>query len=369
MGKYISSYLKTVQSIGRQILIVDGFSGPGLFGDDSLGSPLIICEAISKTSRGRVNIGCLCADIRPSHRSALQAALAEQIRMGLSEKPYSNCAEALTRALEIGGNATIFFYLDPYGIKDLEFDMVRQIYERDKRQSTEVLINFNFRAFMRMSGNWNYADTADEIAAKVKTSKVETVNKVMGGDYWLNIVTDASLSKIAREDAVINSYVNRVREFFQYTYAIPVKHIDEDERDVPADELARYHLIFGTRHARAVVYMNDVALNALTPYFNNFKDGLLFDMTPDRYQPAATEDVKAAIVSAVTNRPLRRPEIYELLLPQFFMSYHKKEYREIIDDLTFKEGRLHPDRRTMKKSNQLNDETALSATPWPGELV
>jgi hypothetical protein len=87
--------------------------------------------------------------------------------------------------------------------------------------------------------------------------------------------------------AVISAYVNRVHEFFRYTYAIPVKHFDEEDRDVPEDQLARYHLIFGTRHARAVIYMNDVALTALEPYFNHFKDGLLFDMTPDRHQPAA----------------------------------------------------------------------------------
>ena len=366
VGNYIRCYPKTVQHLERQILIVDGFSGPGRFGDDTPGSPLIICDSISATDKGRVGIGCLFADTHPGHRAALESALADYIKRGVTKKPYDDCAEALTRALEVGTKATLFFYLDPYGIKDLEFDMVKQIFERDPRRSTEVLINFNFRTFMRMSGNWGYGDSASEVSRKVKAGKVDTVNRVMGGDYWQGIVTDPSLGKIAREDAVVNAYMDRVQRFFPFVYAIPVSERNETEYAVPADELARYHLIFGTRSGRAVVYMNDVALNALAPYLNQFKDELLFDMTPERRQPAPREQVKEEIVQAVSGKPLLRPDIYEIVIPKFFMQYRRKDYRKMIDELTFDEGRLYPDRSTMKKKTQLNENTLLSANPWPG---
>jgi hypothetical protein len=187
----------------------------------------------------------------------------------------------------------------------------------------------------------------------------------MGGDYWQEIITDPSLDKIGREEAVIGAYTERVRAFFPYVYAIPVKERNEDEYAVPEDELARYHLIFGTRSARAITYMNDVALNALEPYLRQFRDGLLFDMTPERYQPVGEAAAKAAIVAAVQARPLLRPEIYEAVIPQLFMQYRRRDYRAMIDELTFKEGRLYPNRTAMKKANQLNDKTHLSAKPWP----
>ncbi len=366
VGDYVRCYLKTVQHLERPILIVDGFSGPGRFGDDMPGSPLIICDSISATDKGKVGIGCLFADTHPGHRAALESALADYIKRGVTKKPYDDCAEALTRALEAGTKATLFFYLDPYGIKDLEFDMVKQIYERDPRRSTEVLINFNFRTFMRMSGNWSYGDSTSEVSRKVKDGKVDTVNRVMGGDYWRDIVTDPSLDKIAREDAVVNAYMDRIRRFFLFVYAIPVCERNETEYAVPTDELARYHLIFGTRSRRAVVYMNDVALNALAPYLNQFKDGLLFDMTPERRQPAPKEQVKQEIAQAVSGKPLLRPDIYETVIPKFFMQYPVKDYRKMIDELTFKEGRLYPDRSTMRRTAQLNDKTLLSAKPWLG---
>ena len=132
----------------------------------------------------------------------------------------------MSRALGLGSGSTLFFYLDPFGIKELRFDTVRQIYQRNKRQSTEVLINFSFRTFMRMSGNWDYNDSASDVAQKVKEGKIDTVNSVMGGDYWRDIVTDRRLSTTEREDAVMCEYRKRIGNFFDYAYSIPVKERD-----------------------------------------------------------------------------------------------------------------------------------------------
>lgn len=366
VGKYIACYLKTIQHRGRPIIIVDAFSGPGRFGDGAKGSPFIICGEIQRAPRRRVGIACLFSDSHSAHRAALEDCLAGYIKQGIAGKPLSEFSEALSCALQVGRGSTLFFYLDPYGIKDLDFETVRQIYQRDTSQSTEVLINFNFKAFMRMSGNWAYSESASDIARKVKEAKVETVNAVMGGDYWLGIVTDPKLDKIQREDLVVGKYMERVREFFGFTYSIPVKELDDPAGSVPTDDLAKYHLIFGTRSPRAVVYMNDVAINALEPYFRQFKDGLLFDMTPGRYEPCPIDEVKRAIIEVVDARPMTRPQIFEAIIPKYFIQRRQKDYRALIDELTFNEGRLFPDRRTMKRKTQLNDETLLSRKPWPG---
>ena len=366
LSDYITCYLRTIHGRGRPIVIVDAFSGPGRFGDGSEGSPLIICGAIDSAPKRGVQMACIFSDSHRGHRDALEACLANHVETGVAARPLPGFSEALSRALEVGQGATLFFYLDPYGIKDLEFDTVRQIYERDTNQSTEVLINFNFKTFMRLSGNWSYSDSASEVARKVKDAKVETVNAVMGGDYWLDIVTDHRLDKLQREDRVVGKYMELVREFFRYTYSVPVKELDNPADLVPTDGLAKYHLIFGTRSARAVVYMNDVAINALEPYFNQFTDGLLFDMTPGRYEPRPIEEVKRAIIEVVAVRPMTRPEIYEAVIPNYFMQRRQKAYRAVIDELTFGEGRLFPDRRTMKRESHLNDVTLLSTRPWPG---
>ena len=362
---YITCYLRTIHRRGRPIIIVDAFSGPGRFGDGLEGSPLIICGSIDNAPKRGAGIACLFSDSHPAHREALEACMENYIKKGFAAKPLSDFSEALSRALEKEKGSTLFFYLDPYGIKDLDFETVKQIYERDSSQSTEVLINFNFKTFMRMSGNWSYSDSASEVARKVKEAKVETVNAVMGGDYWVDVVTDPKLNKIQREEVVVSKYMERVREFFDYTYSIPVKELDP-AGSIPADDLAKYHLIFGTRSPRAVVYMNDVAINALEPYFRQFKDGLLFDMTPERYEPCPIDEIKRTLIEVVNARPMKRPQIFEAVIPKYFMQRRQKEYRAVINELAFKEGRLFPDRRTMKRKTQLNDETLLSTKAWPG---
>ena len=271
VGDYIVGYLRIVPQLRRPILIVDAFAGPGRFGDGSEGSPLIICNAIGARGASSTRMSCIFSDAHPAHRAALTENLAPYLASGTCAPPYADCGEAIARALELGVNSTVFFYLDPFGIKELEFEMVKPIYDRDTKHSTEALINFSFRTFMRMSGNWNYADSASQVSSKVKQGKIETLNRVMGGDYWRGIITDSALDSLARENAVMRAYRKRVREYLPHAYTIPVKERTDDYA-VPGDELARYHLIFATRHPRAVVLMNDVARNALEPYLRQFKE-------------------------------------------------------------------------------------------------
>lgn len=368
VSDYVSCYLNTVHLLNRNIVLVDAFSGPGQFGDGTDGSPLIICKAINEISKRkgrRVGASCVFSDTRPAHRVALKGNLAEFVRAGLCGEPFAECSEAIAHAIDTYRNSTIFFYLDPFGIRDIEFEMIRQIFERNPSSSTEVLINFNFRTFMRMSGNWGYDSSAKDIAEKVKSGKVETVNKAMGGDYWQAIVTDPRLNKLDREDAVIQAYLEQLRKYVRFAYAIPVKERTPDQVSVPVDELAHYHLIFGTRSPKAVEYMNDVALNALEPYLVQFTDGLLFDLTPERYQPAERNTVKDAMVAAVSRQSLLRPDIYEAVIPQFFMSYRKKDHRAMLEELVYKEGRLFADPRKIKQRGKLNDEAAITSRPWP----
>lgn len=365
LGDYIDCYLKTIDKRNRPIIIVDAFSGPGTFGDGSDGSPLIICKLIDRrASRTDVGIGCVFADSQAAHRSALASSIANYIQKGMTTQPLSSFSEALAYALKVGRGSTLFFYLDPYGIKELEFETVRQIYERSPKESTEVLINFSYPTVMRMSGSWSYGDSSEEISRRVKQTKVETLDRVMGGNYWLPIVTNPALDKVQREEAVVNAYTDRVRSFFKFAYPIPVKAL-ETSPGLPVDETAKYHLIFGTRSPRAVRYMNDVAIAAIRPYLNQFEKGrLLFDMTPKRYEATPLEEVKSAIVRAVERQAMKRPDIYEAIIPNYFLQYRSPDYREMIDDLVFRERRLFANPRTLKKKDHLNDETLIATKPW-----
>ena len=52
LEKYMTPYLAKVNTRGQPILLIDGYAGPGVFEDDTLGSPLIMCEKAEERARG-----------------------------------------------------------------------------------------------------------------------------------------------------------------------------------------------------------------------------------------------------------------------------------------------------------------------------
>src|SRR5262245_32310257 len=67
--EYLPQYLPRVaNALRRPVLIVDGFAGPGRFGDGEPGSPLIIAQLIAKASASN-----------PPLRAPLSACFVEKI--------------------------------------------------------------------------------------------------------------------------------------------------------------------------------------------------------------------------------------------------------------------------------------------------
>jgi hypothetical protein len=185
------------------------------------------------------------------------------------------------------------------------------------------------------------------------------------------VIFNAHLSNIAREDALIATYLDRIRKICPYAYSVPVKEPREEAPGLPEDELAHYHLIFATRSPRAVVYMNDTGLSALQPFFDQFKEGFsgnnsqsrLFDVTPERHRRVSAEVAMEAIVEAAREKPITRVDIYEKVIPKFFMQHKKKVYRAWVDELRMA-GRLNIDPTVRLNRNQINDKVRLWAKPW-----
>jgi hypothetical protein len=90
---------------------------------------------------------------------------------------------------------------------------------------------------------------------------------------------------------------------------------------------------------------------------------LLLDMTPERYRRVTEDVAKTAILEAATPKPMLRNDIFEKVIPQFFMQHKRKVYRRWIDEL-FQAGRLFADPSVKLHRDQLNERVLLSARPW-----
>ncbi len=116
VSKYFACYLKTIPKRGRRIVIVDGFSGPGNFGDGNDGSPLTICKAV-RAAHVEVGVTCLFAEAHPVHRTVLAETLQEYA--GIAEPPLPDFPTALARALRLAAMQRSFSTSIPTALKTL----------------------------------------------------------------------------------------------------------------------------------------------------------------------------------------------------------------------------------------------------------
>jgi three-Cys-motif partner protein len=327
LEKYLTPYIRKTSKLKLPIIIVDGFAGPGRFHDGSKGSPLIICEKAAEEGKRCSNkVLGLFIDKEPRYCQSLNKELQSYIERKSAFVSCNEFEKAINQIIDILGKCTAFFYLDPFGIHGIEIETLRKIFQRVTIASTEVLVNFSYTSFARHSGNWSFEDDENEIARKVKATKKEMVNRVMGGDYWIDIVTDVNLSKFEREVKVLQTYANQYREHFNYVGHCPVRDKDTN--------VAKYHLVFGTKHFDGLDLMSDIMHREHERFLKReYQNGYLFDMRPVHLKKdlkRLKQDIYAMIGQ---HGPISRYSIREHMVPATFMAFSKSDYVKAVEEL------------------------------------
>ncbi len=332
LGWYLKPYITKVKQFNRRVVIVDGFAGCGAYKDGAEGSPLIICrvleERVANTNAQAVGIfiendaDCF-AELDKNLKPYEQKRLAKAV--------FGNFKDIATKVIEIASGSPMFFYVDPFGIKGLEFDHLEQIFERVQISSTEVLVNFNFKVLLREAKAYP-----------------ELATKVMGGDYYQDILKDKSLNDDEQESKIIQLYKDHYSKFFRYVGSCPVMYKD--------DAKAKYHLIFATSNFDGLALMSSRMGDV---YREFYADGRLFELLPS---------VNIRDIGLLENEILDilrtlgitdRLNIKKALIPRHFMKYRESDYNGVVGEL-LKNRRIHSETGRIR----INDTVPLSLTAF-----
>lgn len=242
LGCYLTPYFQKVLMNRRPIYYVDCFAGKGKFDDGKSGSPLIALQArdwcLNKTGNenGKVDL------------SFIELYHAEGLRINITNfnTPYDqptvhSCKyeDIIEILLQSKRGANVFLYIDPYGIRALDFRLFERI-NTYGFNSLEMLINFNtfgfFRDACRAMGVAYSKDEAfnnlDEIVEYSPTEinsspqSVELLSQIAGGEYWKTIVERYRNSEVdgyTAEQAFSNEYKLRLRQRFSYVLDMPIR--------------------------------------------------------------------------------------------------------------------------------------------------
>lgn len=284
---YLEPYLHKVKTLGKPILVVDCFAGPGRFDDNQIGSPLIITEKLHKLHEAGFRVTGFFVEANKT----LYTRLEKNTRNSIVpiETRFGNFIDFVDEISNLARDHSVFVYLDPIKPSHLLFDDMRSVYDQLRAgRSVETLINFMSWGFLR--GVWGLKSRIMEHGKlNTKHPQVLRFNRVAGGMYWQKIAFDDSLSQTARTDKLADGYASELHRWFKYVLTYPI-------REKYQTQFPKYHLVFGSRSHHAVDLMNRAMVKARREFIKaGFIEGFLFPNQPDK-EVIRPEEIKKIII-------------------------------------------------------------------------
>lgn len=257
---YLTPYLSKILNTRKPVNYIDCFAGKGKFDDGKLGSPLIALKIISDCSKS--NKLLLCPNVSTYF---IEKDYAEDLKETLHG--YKNCEiiegtyqDNIKRILQSKANENVFLYIDPFGIKCLDFSLY-DFYSKSNFSSIELLINFNSFGFIREACRVKKIenipipefDLVIEIFGGLSDKDIKSeqeLSAIAGGDYWEKIIEDYKLKRIdcyEAEKQLSEQYCNKLKERFKYVVNMPIR--------LKAGQKPKYRMIHATNNEEGCLLM------------------------------------------------------------------------------------------------------------------
>lgn len=267
---YLPAYFQKILFTHKPVFYVDCFAGMGVFKDGQPGSPVIALdirrEALSKTLATDARIDMCFID--KNYEAELRqntSAYPEFDSRGRKTIIGGKYETEILRLLQEHIGCNVFLYIDPYGIKALDYGLFTQSLAF-KPPSFEMLINMNSFGFIRAAcramnipcDDIDVHDLVEYDPTEFDSSprSIELLDRIAGGRYWREIVGKYQQDKVhdkeacfKAENAFSRAYKERLRETFTYVLDMPLR--------LKAGGPPKYRLIHVTNHPDGCTLMAD----------------------------------------------------------------------------------------------------------------
>jgi len=248
---YMPQFARILGQYYGPVFAVDGFAGQGFYGtgaDREKGSPLLFAE-IAEELKG-YELRCINVELLDAEFENLMEATAPYARH--VDNRHGSFAQHVESILEDIGAAPAFFFLDPFGLRGLEWATLSKVGTRNPQLKTEMLINFMAPRF-DLDAGWLFSThekTAQQFLAKL--------DRVMGPLDWRRIWQQERLPRDRRFEEIAELYCSGLRSHFSFKaskFAIRA-----------ARGGLKYYLVFATRSDLARRIMGSVLYGAQQRY-------------------------------------------------------------------------------------------------------
>jgi three-Cys-motif partner protein len=279
---YVKEFAYHLGSVRSLIYYVDGFAGAGIYGhgdDGEDGSPLLIAKLAEKISSSRsrpFQLQCLNVESNRRRFTSLEEATKPYGPEIVVKNYHASFVDVIPDILKRIDNAPAFFFIDPFGTKDIAFADLLPIFNRASR--TEVLITLHTDGIAKKAG-WfareNSPDPADQVRAQKLTTHLARALDVPLDELrqaWRK--TNEEGNTTAFENRALLHYLRRLRSKkrtrFKFTKAFRVLYY---RADTLKERPVCFHLVFATQHEKGLFEMNDSMVDALRTFYREVYSG------------------------------------------------------------------------------------------------
>jgi three-Cys-motif partner protein len=251
LRKYLGKFAGILGSRHATVYYVDGFAGAGSYTNPSEdGSPVIAARMAAEDPANQRPYELRCINVEPDSFDELVAAT-ESIAPGRVENRRGTFRQNLPGIFDTIGKSPALFFLDPYGSKGAEWDLVSQIADRTRSgPPTEVLLNF-FVSKIDRAGGWL------DSTGKAHAAFVKNLDDFFGTAEWQRLYAENLNHQRARTDALSELYLKRLSQAFGIAARYEVK---------TKNGRTKYHLIHGTHSPVGSRAMSEAVFGVLDEY-------------------------------------------------------------------------------------------------------
>src|SRR3990167_1975186 len=334
---YLKPYIEKILKTRKPLTIIDCFAGKGRFDNDNKGSPIIIAEHIKSVLEGN-------SENKNIHGVFIENKYAKELEINL--KGYKNCEiwqgtfeENISKILAINSLFNVFLYVDPYGIKCLDFEQFELI-KHKHFSSLEMLLNFNSFGFLREGcrlltldyENLFKEDQSEDEYELDEANTIDRMNNIAHGEYWQSIIEDYKNNKIdmvKAEELFVNDYMNQLKNLFTHVINIPIRL---KIRNIP-----KYRLMYGSNHRDGIILMAD-KMSRKWKELRDIQRGGQKVMFEYEFSDPSIEpgfDLKEVILDILKEyeRPIPLEELLIKLIENHGIAFSEKEYKDKIKEM------------------------------------
>lgn len=260
LGCYLKPYFSKILYTKQPVNYIDGFAGKGNFDNGDLGSPCIAIDiantvvGFSNSKQKKISFSFIekeyCENLTKNIAKYNVNSFPARVISGYYE-------ENIEKILKDKERENIFLYVDPYGIKSINFKIFERLAKK-KFNSFELFLNLNTHGFIREGCRLlkvKYITNDEEIEEREELNNgknsISNMNEVAGGDYWQDIVKNNI--GFEAEKIFAKEYCENLKKHFKYVFNIPIR---AREGLIP-----KYRMIFATNHPSGCILMHDNMLN------------------------------------------------------------------------------------------------------------